>query len=51
MIREFGKDRESGFAWATEGRTIENCAPPDLLQSAVSSHYRTVKLAGKANGR
>ena len=47
VVREFGKDRESGFAWVTEGRTIENYVPPDLLQAAVTSLHPTAKLAWK----
>ncbi len=42
---EFQTDTNGGFAWITEGYTIENYVPPDLLRTAVSDvHPRARKL-------
>jgi ABC-type ATPase involved in cell division len=40
VIDEFDKDSSTGFAWVTEGYTIENYAPPELITMAVIEMHR-----------
>lgn len=46
---EFDSDESQGFAWITDGYTIENYVPTDKLQAAVSAVHPNRKLTGSGS--
>jgi hypothetical protein len=47
LKQEFDSDRVTGFAWVTQGYTIENYVPPDMLSNAVARVNPTRALRWK----
>nr|WP_237521705.1 AAA family ATPase [Streptomyces sp. SID4921] len=45
VIDEFDRESTTGFAWVTEGYTIENYASPELLATAVNEMHRSAPRA------
>lgn len=41
VIEEFENERTTGFAWVTEGYTIENYVPPEIIEGAVAEMHRS----------